>query len=450
MEVHLQITPALLAQYRERFSRAKPLSNRRESIVSAVNKCQKNWARYEEVSKATGVPKWVIAAVHCLEASFDFGSHLHNGDPLTARTKLVPAGRPKAPPANGKVYTWEESAIDALEYDGARSIPTWEVGRALAWLEGYNGWGYQTGAGRATTPANTSPYLWSFTSEYQSGKYVADGRFDPSAVSQQVGAVALLLGLLERGLVTRAELGLETEADSPTWWELHRESDAQSTLVGYAGAKPVLVVSNITDVADLSYILGKYPGARTFRVAPAGKEIPDLKQQSSQPVPPAPPAPPAPKKGGEARLTWTGEEYTSGSWGGLKKLLLEVGPHKFLVSSGARYAQVLRRPEDPRSVPKNMEPLPQGRYRIKPISWAGGKDNYTKNHPTPGIGPVWIPLDAEFSDDRGAFGFHLDSNIGPSPGSAGCVVFPSIEELKLFVAALREFDPAVLVVDWRL
>jgi peptidoglycan hydrolase-like protein with peptidoglycan-binding domain len=37
-----------------------------------------------------------------------------------------------------------------------------------------------------------SPYLWSFSNHYTRGKYVADGRFSPTAVSQQVGAAVLL------------------------------------------------------------------------------------------------------------------------------------------------------------------------------------------------------------------------------------------------------------------
>ena len=43
-----------------------------------------------------GMTYWfVIAAIHGLEASFNFRAHFHNGDfPLTARTRQVPAGRP--------------------------------------------------------------------------------------------------------------------------------------------------------------------------------------------------------------------------------------------------------------------------------------------------------------------------------------------------------------------
>lgn len=127
-------------------------------------------------------------------------------------------------------------------------------------------------------------------------------------------------------------------------------------------------------------------------------------------------------------------------------LELTVGDQKFAVISGQANAQNLRRPQDPRSVPGNMEPIPQGKYSIGDIAWASGKDNYTGSH-GPGLGPVWIPLTAEFSDDRGSFGIHLD---GGYAGSAGCVVLPNIEELKRFVAALREHDPKILSVEWGL
>ena len=56
-------------------------------------------------------------------------------------------------------------------------------------LEAYNGFGYRS-SGRAT------PYLWSFSNLYSTGKFVADGHFEPKAHSQQCGA-AVMLKLLD-------------------------------------------------------------------------------------------------------------------------------------------------------------------------------------------------------------------------------------------------------------
>ena len=36
------------------------------------------------------------------------------------------------------------------------------------------------------------PYLWSFSSLYEKGRYVADHRFDRVAVSMQAGAATML------------------------------------------------------------------------------------------------------------------------------------------------------------------------------------------------------------------------------------------------------------------
>ncbi len=44
-----------------------------------------------------------------------------------------------------------------------------------------------------------SPYLWSFSTHYQCGKYVADGRWSETAVSKQCGAAVLLRRLAEHG-----------------------------------------------------------------------------------------------------------------------------------------------------------------------------------------------------------------------------------------------------------
>jgi hypothetical protein len=128
-----------------------------------------------------------------MESSLDFRKHLHNGDPLTARTVHVPAGRP---PDGEPPFTWEESAGDALRL---RRIPRWDdwtVPGVLYQLEGYNGWGY-----RLYHPHVLSPYLWSYSGHYSSGKYVADGRWSDTAVSKQCGAAVIVRRMAERRLI---------------------------------------------------------------------------------------------------------------------------------------------------------------------------------------------------------------------------------------------------------
>lgn len=172
--------------------RPERLTQVRESALDILR--GPNRSRYETVQSDTGVPWMIIACIHSLEAGLSFRGHLHNGDPLTARTVHVPAGRPRTgqPP-----FSWEQSAVDALQMKAGNVIPGWSIPACLYYLEAYNGWGYRTGAGRNTTPRFRSPYLWSFTTNYERGKYVRDGVFDPNAVSRQVGAAALLRVLID-------------------------------------------------------------------------------------------------------------------------------------------------------------------------------------------------------------------------------------------------------------
>ena len=153
--------------------------------------------RYEEVQKATGVPWKLVGIIHQLEADGWWSKHLHNGDPLSSKTKQVPRGRPKAPPINGKAYTWLESAIDAVRYDGLDKIPwtaykegskEW-ISIALDAMERYNGLGYRS-------KGKPSPYLWSGSTAYIKGKYISDNKYSPTAVSQQTGAALVLRSLL--------------------------------------------------------------------------------------------------------------------------------------------------------------------------------------------------------------------------------------------------------------
>lgn len=153
-----------------------------------------NVLRYEFVSNATKVPSVIIGAIHMRESNFDFNSHLYNGDPLSGRTTHVPAGQPESPPINGSTYTWEESAIGAINLNlQSWSIDPnqeWGIAQALYFCETYNGMGYRK-------LGIKSPYLWSFTDKYESGLFVNDGKFNPSAISRQCGVVPIFktLGL---------------------------------------------------------------------------------------------------------------------------------------------------------------------------------------------------------------------------------------------------------------
>jgi lysozyme family protein len=160
---------------------------RRGVVQSSARRILENRSRYMEVERATGVPWWFVGVVHKMESSLDFTKHLHNGDSLKARTRLVPAGRPRtgSPP-----FTWLESATDALMMKGLHKLKDWSITRVCYELERYNGFGYrQFGI--------NSPYLWSMTCHYQRGKYVEDGRFNRSAISSQSGTIALLKVLTE-------------------------------------------------------------------------------------------------------------------------------------------------------------------------------------------------------------------------------------------------------------
>lgn len=150
-----------------------------------------NKQRYAAVGDPLGIPWWFIAGVHLLESTYSFTTHLHNGDSLKAKTHRVPAGRPKTgtPP-----FTWEFSATDALVREKLHNLKDWSLPRALYRWEVYNGTGYR----KRGIP---TPYLWSYSTIYDKGKYVGDGVFDPNKVSQQCGAAVLLMALVELGAV---------------------------------------------------------------------------------------------------------------------------------------------------------------------------------------------------------------------------------------------------------
>ncbi|MFG1318018.1 peptidoglycan-binding protein [Xanthobacter autotrophicus] len=164
-------------------------------------------SRYAAVEAETGVPWFVVGIIHTMECSRSFKLHLHNGDPLTARTFQVPAGRPVtgSPP-----FPWEVSAIDAIRYDGLHRVKSWTVERVAYELEKYNGWGH-----RWHHPDVLTPYLWSYTTHYRSGKYVKDRKWSQSAVSGQCGAMAILKRLMLMDPSIRAALSKASDGPAP-------------------------------------------------------------------------------------------------------------------------------------------------------------------------------------------------------------------------------------------
>jgi lysozyme family protein len=200
----VNLSNSLRAQYQDLFDTCVVSSTSANAVEKIVDQIAAEQARYAAVAATVGAPWYFVAAIHNMESSLNFTRHLHNGDPLSARTKQVPAGRPLAgnPP-----FSWEESAIDALRLRSIHKWSEWTVPGTLYQLEGYNGWGY-----RLYHAHVLSPYLWAGSNHYTSGKYVADGKWSDTAISKQTGCAVILRRMAERGIIA---LGQEF-APSPT------------------------------------------------------------------------------------------------------------------------------------------------------------------------------------------------------------------------------------------
>ncbi|WP_163859143.1 C39 family peptidase [Paenibacillus elgii] len=176
-----------------------PIYNHAKQMVSKINKIdqnkfgkelqkfaeiyKKNIDLYERISKKTGVPPQLIAALHYRESSCNFTTYLHNGEKLGKKTTLVPVG----------VYftNFEDAAVDALlRKEKLRdsyhlSATSNDLVAMMAYAEMYNGRGYMN-------RGCVSPYAYSGTNVYSKGKYVSDGKFDPNVVDRQPGVYILL------------------------------------------------------------------------------------------------------------------------------------------------------------------------------------------------------------------------------------------------------------------
>lgn len=178
-------------EYAEFFDRCRLRPEFAANLDFYLSRLLKHKPTYSQLGSSLGIPWVFIGIVHGMECGFNFGTHLHNGDPLNGPTTHVPKGRPEAVQRS---FTWLESAKDALQLKGLNKVTDWSLPRLLYQLEAYNGFGYRS-------HGIPTPYLWSFSNLYRSGKFVADHVFDPNAVSKQCGASVMLRGLQEAGAV---------------------------------------------------------------------------------------------------------------------------------------------------------------------------------------------------------------------------------------------------------
>lgn len=162
-----------------------------DSVKDTVDKIIKNKELYEKV----GIAPWYwIGCIHYRESTLNFKTHLHNGDSLKKRTVNEPSGRPLSEPTTLGGYAWDISAKDALQLKKLDKWTDWSIEGALYQAERYNGFGYRL------YKSNNSPYIWSGTNNWKSGKYLQDGKYSSTATKDQLGIAPLLFEMRSRNI----------------------------------------------------------------------------------------------------------------------------------------------------------------------------------------------------------------------------------------------------------
>ncbi len=184
------------AGYLKLWTEAAVRPEHKSAAAALAAKIVSNKARYQIVEANDGVPWFIVGCWHYRESDFNFETYLGNGQPLSEITTEVPAGR-------GPFSSFEAGASDALR--GLKGIK-WSIERILYETERFNGQGYFS-----VSPPTNSPYVWSWTTAYTSGKYIRDHVFNKDEVDVQCGCAAILKELEASGAIT-----LEFEAPMPT------------------------------------------------------------------------------------------------------------------------------------------------------------------------------------------------------------------------------------------
>jgi len=155
-----------------------------EQLDNALEKINGVWNQYTDPDFAPVPPAW-LAAIHMMEGNNNMGKQILNGQRWDEKTTIHPVGL-------GPFKNWKESTMLAIELHKLRQDPDWTIDEALLRLEQWNGWGY-------AKRGKHSPYLWSGTNHgVGTGKFVADGKYDPNAMSKQLGAAPVLIALWDK------------------------------------------------------------------------------------------------------------------------------------------------------------------------------------------------------------------------------------------------------------
>lgn len=208
---------------------------------------ERNANAYNKVATQTGVTPVVIALLHMMEADCDMSRQILNGEHFYQKTVLVPVDC-------GPWGSWEDSAIRILlsRYFMRFADATWTLGW---YLEKWNGWGY-------AKQGKNSPYLVGKTPLAKgSGKYVADGVYDASAETEQVGALVMLKYMLTYsrlcGLVYETPRNI-FPINNPSPWPRHEVAEFQNfvnRLQNWHNIPPLLVDGIFGEKTNAAYVL---------------------------------------------------------------------------------------------------------------------------------------------------------------------------------------------------
>ncbi|MDJ0625381.1 MAG: hypothetical protein QNJ31_03335 [Candidatus Caenarcaniphilales bacterium] len=163
------------------------LPEHKDQIKEFQSIYRENQSLYREVEQKTQIPSVLIAALHFRESKGNFRTYLHQGDPLGR----APVNHPTNIPT---FHNWTDSAIHALGMKKSTqnklgiNASTNDLSLLAEYAETYNGKGYEN-RGLVT------PYVYSGTSVYSGGKFVADGKFNSSTIDKQVGILPLIMSV---------------------------------------------------------------------------------------------------------------------------------------------------------------------------------------------------------------------------------------------------------------
>lgn len=183
-----------MTNYNEIFSKLTIAPEKTGQIDSFVGQITNNKGRYQKIEANTGIPWWLVGAIHASASS-------NKVDPVNLSFDRNLDGSPL-----NSSFEEDTSKLLMGQANSWRSLPNSNPANVLNKLDQFGG------------NIEQNPAVWSGTNVYNRGDFDEQGKWQPTDIAQGVGGAAIYKRMLDNGIISTSG---EEVTDTPVLYGKH-------------------------------------------------------------------------------------------------------------------------------------------------------------------------------------------------------------------------------------